>query len=655
MLGVAVWTLHPGDWLAFQVISNTRPGTSSPKIAAHRLMPRYVDMATLGSIEAARELFSGEGWIDGRQAGHWAVRFTADRILALDLTRDRGDRLKATASGLQHVPCYDFNADRILPEPGIDDPAKLYDLGDIAPLAVHDWSADADYIAHVVRSLAGEDDPRLADLIAWLELHRDESTGRVSATGADHGRAFEAIRSGELAARLSADKALMAAYLAAVRDDPAIARAVADAAARITASSRESVVAALRAELAVDHERERTRQDNELKEREQVLEEALKERMKQRGATLEKEFEDKAAAAAREATAQAAAANEILMAETAEIASSRDTLLTERDGLQVEAERLAVAVAELADKRRLAEEEVARLSSMASALTPRAKPVARTLAQLPDVDAIRGSTLTVDGLGPEISRFALLTDHGKALMERFAAFMLAGELPVLNGSQVEDFTLVAEALMAAGRLVPFDTDTMILTPEDIWSRPGSGITSSVAQAADHARDGTGTYIVQLRGIERSAARAWYPSLASLARRGLLPRRLLLFATVTDIDSDEAQALPDDACRMTIENALVAGAALVAPCLLGFGPGSTTFQLDPGDRMEDLTSALAVLPELGVDIDIATSLRVARVAIEAARLRPGDDAAALAAARNFCAAIGRTRSTGQDVVGGRKSA
>ena len=53
-------------------------------------------------------------------------------------------------------------------------------------------------------------------------------------------------------------------------------------------------------------------------------------------------------------------------------------------------------------------------------------------------------------------------------------------------------------------------------------------------------DGDGTFLVQLRGIERSAARAWYPALAALARRGLLPRRLLLFATVIDPVSKEAQ-------------------------------------------------------------------------------------------------------------------
>ena len=108
----------------------------------------------------------------------------------------------------------------------------LYDPGDSNPLAVHDWSPGADYVAHVVRALAGADDPRLPELITWLELHREEKTGRVSAIGTDHELAFEALRSGELAARLSADREVMMAYLAAAKKDPAIAAAVDQAAVR---------------------------------------------------------------------------------------------------------------------------------------------------------------------------------------------------------------------------------------------------------------------------------------------------------------------------------------------------------------------------------------------------------------------------------------
>jgi hypothetical protein len=641
MVGAAASKLRPGDWLAFQ-LADSRPEILSLKISAHRVMPRYVDIAATGSIEDARALFANEGWDGGRQAGHWAVRFAPDGMLVLDLAREHGDRLRVTASALQRVPHYNFDSRCIIPEPGIERPVELYDLGDTEPLALHDWSPDADYIAHVVRSLAGEGDPRLADLIAWLELHRDERTGRVSATGADYENAFEAIRSGELAARLSADKTLMAAYLAAVRDDPVIAQIVAHAAAQVSAHEREAVIAALRSELAADREIEKARQDGELKKRESRLEDELQERMRQRTLALETELEFRLVAATKEVEARAAATNEVIKAETAEINCERDVILAERDKLRLEASQLADDVAALAEKRRAAQEEIAHLSLTVAALAPRSQAPVQALAQLPEAHAARGAALTIEGLGAEISRVGLLTDHGKALMERFAAFMLAGELPVLAGGQADDFALVAEALMAAGRLVPFEADVTILTPEDIWSRPGSRVQSPVAQAADRAQNVGETFLVQLRGIERSAARAWYPALAALTRRGLLPRRLLLFATVTDTTSEEGQALPGDACRMVIENAIATGAALVAPSMLSTGFASIAFLLDPGNRPDDLSSAMATLPELGTDIDIAMSLRVARVAVEASRLRPDDKAAALAAARDFCTAARRER-------------
>jgi hypothetical protein len=203
--------------------------------------------------------------------------------------------------------------------------------------------------------------------------------------------------------------------------------------------------------------------------------------------------------------------------------------------------------------------------------------------------------------------------------------------------------------------VPFDTDSTILTPEDIWSRPGSGIASPIAQAAQRALSADETFLVQLRGIERSAARAWYPALAALSRRGLLPRRLLLFATVVDTASEEAQALPEDSCRMRIEGAVEDGAALVSPSLLGFGPLSTAFNLDPGDRAVNLSAALVVLPQLDVDMDVASSLRVARIAVEASRMRPDDNEAALIAAREFCKAVRLGRSAKQDDKGEQRGA
>jgi hypothetical protein len=633
--GVPAFALRPGDWLAFQVIKNARPRAVMLSISAHRRMPHYLDMATLGSIEAARSLFSSEGWASSRHAGYWAVRFVEDRILVLDLVQERGDKLRASTSSLQRVACYAFDAAHIIPEPGMADPSDCYDPGEFTPLAVYDWSPDADYIARVVRSLSGEKDRRLEELITWLELHRDQSTGQVSASGVDSNKAYEAIRSGELAMRLATDKAVMKMYLSAVRDDPTIARVVSEAAAQSVISDRRQVAIEMKAEFAAEYDRKRELQDQELKERARALDDELEQRKKDQDGELERRLQDRLAALEREAEERAAPGKKALAAETILLIEGRALILEERDRLRSEADRLAEGVAALGDKRRRAEEEISRLSSAILAMTPRVDAPAHSLVHLPELEDDRSALLTIEGLATEISRTALLTPQGKVLMERFATLMLAGELPILEGEQADDFALIAEALMAAGRLVPFDLDATILTPEDIWSRPGSGIMSQVAQAANHAQEGRGTFLIQLRGIERSAARAWYPALALLTRRGLFARRLLLFSTVIDSESDEAKALPSDACRMKIHNAIDQRARLLAPSLLGRGPASIAFHLDPGNRVEDLSPAIAIFAELGAEVSVAMSLRVARVALETLRLRPGDHAAALAAARELC--------------------
>ena len=185
-----------------------------------------------------------------------------------------------------------------------------------------------------------------------------------------------------------------------------------------------------------------------------------------------------------------------------------------KTSFELEAVELAHHIAELTDRRRIAEEEESRLAVTVSEVKPRTESVARTLVNLPPGDLRRGNPLKVKDFTAEVSRVPVLTQRGKVLMERFLTLMLAGELPILEGGQAEDFLLVAEVLIAADRLIPCQMDSTILTADDIWYRPGSSVASPVAQASILAMDGQGTFLVQLRSIELSAARAWYPALAA---------------------------------------------------------------------------------------------------------------------------------------------
>lgn len=634
-----------GEWLAFQVVEDGRPGARQIRIGAHRFLSLFADVSDLGSIEAARFLFTREGWAGASDPGHWAIQFSADRFLALHLDRAQDGRLRCTERSLGKIPCLAFDPAKLKPEPVAETPRLLYDAGDAVPLAFHDWSAGADYVAHVVRALAGANDPRLPELITWLELHRDDVTGRVSAIGTDHELAFEALRSGELAARLSADREVMADYFAAVRDDPQVAEALAHAIAREVENARADVRAALERELTEEIDTRRAEATAEITASQETAEAELQARMAERereaAAELERQLAERSAAGADEIREQREAASTALDAVRADVAkliSERDTVGGEVSGLREEAARHEEAA-------RVAASRLSAVEGQIASAAGRAAMISRPLAVVPSSDG--GERIDRAELGRRIAGCVLLTPTGKQSMAAFAAYLFAGEVPILDGPGVEDFVLVAEALLAAGRLVPFDADPTVITAEDLWSRPGSSFPSQVAQAASQAAEGR-TFLVQLRGIDRSGARVWHPALAALARRGMLPRPLLLFATLTDSASEEAQALPPGTCRMTIEAAVVEAAALVAPSLLGGAVNAIASYVEPGAFPADLSSTTAVLASLGdAELDLATAMRVARIAIEAAAIAPDNVDAMLTASQRFCRDIRRDEDLQKD--------
>jgi len=639
--GVSSSTLRPGDWLAFKVVKNGRSRTISYRVSTHHIMPRYLDLATLGSAEAARLFFTSKPRTSTRQVNQWAVRFASSFFVVLDLVGEDEGELRLTNSALERVPCYEFDAERILPEPGTVHPALLYDLADITPVSAYDWSRDGDYIARVVRSLSRVNDQSLKDIITWLELHRDEQTGLVSATGVDPQNAFEAIRSGELASRLKADTDVMAIYLSAVRDDPAIAAAVAEATKHSVDRQRESVAAILRDELEAEHQQAKKRQDTMLEERERSLKEKLDDRLRFHEAEQERAIQDRLGDARRSAEQEADVITSRLRAEIVALTRNRDSIIAEQNALQDDVSRIASEMTLLAERRKVADDELARVLSIKSSISiPLEAPVRRLGFMLDPTDRARGEHLSLERISNVIERSVLLTRKGKTLMEYFIILMLAGELPVLEGDSLDEFALIAEPLVASGRFISFDVDATVLTPEDIWARPGSALESLVAQACNRAKASDETFLVQLRGIERSAARSWYPALAAMTRRGIFGRRFMLFATVVNQDAEEWRAMSGagDICRVKVADSVAHGAWLLAPSLLSGGQGSNSYELDPGLGVSDLSPALSFLPALGVEIDISISMRIARIIIEALSLRPSDRVGVLTVAQMFCRTV-----------------
>jgi hypothetical protein len=45
-----------GEWLKFKVLADPRPGLRQSRVGANRMLPRFADVRTLGTVEAARFL-----------------------------------------------------------------------------------------------------------------------------------------------------------------------------------------------------------------------------------------------------------------------------------------------------------------------------------------------------------------------------------------------------------------------------------------------------------------------------------------------------------------------------------------------------------------------------------------------------------------------
>jgi hypothetical protein len=630
--GVDAISSKAGGWLAFQIAPSPRPGTGNGRIGAHRPLPFYAEMTELGTSEAARQLFVREGWRDHR-AGLWAVRISDDRVLVLELAWETDRMLRVPRGSRKAVACYAFDETSLMPDPADGVPAALYELAGDTLLGTYDWSDDADYIARVVRSLAGDDDGRVADLIAWLELHRD-GAGSVTLPRDEAAQAFEAIRSGDLAERLAADQRLRAAYLAAVGNQPAVARALAIAAEEAVGRDREAERAAIRHELTIERDAAIAALGREIDATKRAQLRELEVRRVAATAELQAELEALRVDIRSKVEAESTAARDELEAQIAALTLARDGVAYEITALRGDQAALSGAVTD-------ARIEIERLERVARTLRHSAGAVAAVPVPI-------GARTPLPGMdfAATVARSPLLTSQGKALVGKLVALMLAGELPVLNGSQVDDLLLVVAATVAAGSVVTIECDPTILTVEDLWSRPGSGAVTPLAQAAAVAAQGGGPFLVTLRRIERSGARFWWPALAAYTRAGLLPRSLLVCTTVENAAADEVVALPSDACRLTVDGAMAPGAGLVAPALLGGGAAALSCMLDAGERPADLSGALPIMAELGHDLGVAEALRAARLGVETMRLNGGDRAVGLAAARDLAAAFVSARSKEQ---------
>lgn len=624
--GVAHAGLAPGDWTEFHLVRNLRPGGPGFKVTRLRRLPRYAVLPEMTPAEY-RALLTKTGWHGDRRGGLWALRISDDRVIMVDLEPGADGGLRIPRKAKQEVH-WCAHSDGLVAEMPADRGSEQVFLGDAsAPLGAFDWSDECDHIAQVIRSLAGLSDPFVDELIAWLELHHDEGSGRVFAAALNHDAAAAALRSGELAKRLRADRELMKAYLDAALQDVQVRDA-------ITAWAREGhsqEAERLREELKQEVEREReaglaqvaVQVQAKLREEFANVEEEAKQQAETRRAEIAAELRG-----AEEAHA------ELLRALAADFDLRREKAEEDRADL---ANRLKAAEENTEKARSRLDQIILDEAEAQKRLTAVSTQIDRMLAVAGRIDlqerhpvsAVPSSRTGVgftfqarpqvaaEKKGKLIANHILLTDHGKNLMRQLTTLMLAGELPLLTGSDAQTLIKVAEALLCPGRAVSIEADPTIISVDDLWSRPGSGAQTALATAAMAAEDG-GTTLVSIRNIERSGARIWYPALADAFRVGALPRGLLVVCVTADPGHEEVAALPPCAQVIAVERALTDSAYLAGPALLS-PPALELEALAPGDVPKDLSLANTLIATLGFKPTLDLSLRLARIYMEAVAL------------------------------------
>ncbi|MCY0856858.1 hypothetical protein [Cupriavidus sp. D39] len=625
--GVDTRSLRSGEWVALQIASRERMGRGLWKAARHRRLAHFADLSHLGSLDDARKVLAIDGLQTSEPSGAWIIRIRDSEVVQMDLVRYGEGGL--IASSTSKVLAYVFDPTAVVQMPNGVARVALYDLGqDASPSTAYDWSPEDNYVARIVRSLAGAHDPRIADVIAWLERHADEVTGRLSLNGADLAAAYEALRSGELAKRLAADQELLRAFAIALGSAPKIKGLIEAEIAMIAAEERGAIRACAQLELAEeiqDSRRERlSALDAELRTREDEARTELERLLAAQLAAVDETLAERREKGSAEINRSIGLQRAALDSTVAELTQVRDTLAEEVRELEPMVRELSTELASLRESEAEAAVNLDRL--LAAATTTGALPKGNSAESLVPIPApSRSRIVAASDMWQAIRRCALLTDAGRTLMEQFLALTLAGDVPILTGPEVADFLLIAESMLSSGASARLVADPTVLSFEDLWMRAGLGVLTPLGQALKlTGGDNPVTLVAVIEKAEQSGSRFWFPALADRARRGGLPRRLLICTTVEDETCEEAKVLLSQGVSLDMRSVINEGAAAIAALALS---ESEHREFDPGEWMTDVTEGMRATATIADRLDIARGIRAARAAAEASRLAPVDESQA----------------------------
>lgn len=245
---------HPGDWVEFDVVKNTRFRAPAYKALHLKRLPRFAVLPE-STLSMYRDLLTREGWSGDTRPGFWAFRLAGDTVIVVELEAGKDGRLRVSRTSAREVKRYHYAHERVVHVNSGVKSDDVFIASIDSEMTSLDWSDDVDHIARVVSSLADMNDPRVSEIIRWLELHQEVITNRVSSASDDREPVLDALRSAALASRLRADHKLMEVYLTAVLHD----EAVRDVVAAYVKEGHGAERAKLRAELSGEIASEKTR------------------------------------------------------------------------------------------------------------------------------------------------------------------------------------------------------------------------------------------------------------------------------------------------------------------------------------------------------------------------------------------------------------
>lgn len=610
---------HPNDWVTFQMAPKEPRGKW--KASTYRALIPFLDLESIGDLASLRRCLTEDGVEGLPQAGACAIRFSEDRIIMLNLALSPDNRYRMAPVSNFYVYAYDHECVQHIPSDATE--VSLYELKrGIERIQELDWSPDDGYIKRIVRAMSRAHDPDLETVVGWLKRHADDATGQVGANPEDCLVAQQGARSGELAKRLLADREVFRELTETLLADPKLLSCLEKETRVIAEQEREVIRAAVQKELVQEirslRETRMSSIDAEIKALETEQREALKNQLKQDTQSNLLAMEGRVAARQAEMALEFEARRRDWQLELDALAEQRNVLEEEVGAIEARIEKDSQVIAELQVREALVIKEIERLNEQAASIqVPKSIRLESVLCFNPPLSVpVQG----IEDIQLAIESCILLTPKGKEQMMQFLVLMLAGEVPVLQGSEVQDFLLVAEGLLSSGRSARLEADPTVITFEDLWLRAGTQLPTALTYGLELTRMNESTTVLAvIEHAERSGARFWLPTLAGRTRRGELPRRFFICATVEDGDCEEAKAIRSETVWLQVNGSISPTASALVPIVLA--PANLR-QLDPGHRPFDLVPAMTTIAPLTSQLNLANGLRLARVATEWVRVSQG---------------------------------